>query len=97
MVRKRCFFGKHYLEGDNSENCLIDKASSIDGKIVSENRSRRIISFLNLKVKKILDIPFMEDIVSGCRKGLDVTKMVELNLVHLVLGKLNFVLRMQKK
>lgn len=78
------FFGKHYLEGDNSkEGYLIDKKQTLEERTKIEVEG--IIRLLNLKgEEKILDIPsgYGRHSIGLAKKGLDVTG-VELNLVHL--------------
>jgi SAM-dependent methyltransferase len=95
------FFGKHYLEGDNSkEGYLIDKKQTLEERTKIEVEG--IIRLLDLKgVEKILDIPsgYGRHSIGLAEKGLDVTG-VELNSIHLneaiknaqkVEAKLNFL------
>jgi len=78
------FFGKHYLEGDNSqEGYLIDKKQTLEERTRTEIEG--IIQLLDLKDgEKILDIPsgYGRHSIGLARKGFDVTGS-ELNSIHL--------------
>lgn len=78
------FFGKHYLEGDNSkEGYLADKKQTLEERTKTEVEG--IIKLLDLKGKEeILDIPsgYGRHSIGLAKKRFNVTG-VELNSVHL--------------
>jgi cyclopropane fatty-acyl-phospholipid synthase-like methyltransferase len=78
------FFGKHYIEGDNSdEGYLIAQKQNLAQR--TETEVKGIIDLLGLKGgDKILDIPsgYGRHSIELARKGFDV-RGVELNSVHL--------------
>jgi len=78
------FFGKHYLEGDNSkEGYLMGKKQTLEQRTRTE--AEGIIRLLDLKgEERILDVPsgYGRHSIALARKGFNVTG-VELNSVHL--------------
>ena len=78
------FFGKHYLEGDNSkEGYLIEQKQTLEQRTQAE--AEGIIRLLDLKgEERILDIPsgYGRHSIALARKGFNVTG-VELNAIHL--------------
>lgn len=78
------FFGKHYLEGDDSKNgYLIEKKQTLEERTKIEVEG--IINIFNLKGgENILDIPsgYGRHSIGLAQKGFDVTG-VELNSIHL--------------
>ncbi len=78
------FFGKHYLEGDNSrEGYLIGQKQTLEQRTQAE--AEGIIRLLDLKgEERILDVPsgYGRHSIALTRKGFKVTG-VELNAVHL--------------
>ncbi len=78
------FFGKHYLEGDNSkEGYLTGQKQTLEQRTQAE--AEGIIRLLDLKgEEKILDVPsgYGRYSIALAKKGFNVTG-VELNAVHL--------------
>lgn len=78
------FFGKHYLEGDNSkEGYLAGQKQTLEQRTQAE--AEGIIRLLDLKgEEKILDVPsgYGRHSIALAKKGFNVTG-VELNAVHL--------------
>jgi SAM-dependent methyltransferase len=78
------FFGKHYLEGDNSkEGYLVGKKQTLEERTSTEVEG--IIRLLDLKDgEKILDVPsgYGRHSIGLAGKGFDVTG-IELNSIHL--------------
>lgn len=78
------FFGKHYLEGDNSrEGYLVGQKQTLEQRTRTE--AEGIIRLLDLKgEERILDVPsgYGRHSIALARKGFNITG-VELNAVHL--------------